>query len=1181
KLDPLVHDHKPYIWSLDIGHGRIIDAFTVSGDSHYIATLSSTSLQLWATKAIQDNCPGNQSQHLTTTASTLLQPVAFATMWPGFNFDEIHHHLSLSFDGSRVAISTSNCMDSFKVCVYLFQQGSQHLRVSSSHSMVMDLYTKRAQFGDNSDIFISIEDRCIHICDAPKDQEWSNLRTIPFNGPLLDHSISGHYIALLFRDQLLIWNMAGARFISRFETTADKDSRISFGGDPSLIFLTQGGTVMSILTDTGTMLCSQHLSDLGRHGGPLRVQGQNQHAIITKELEPNHDAYGSIFRSAALIRQSKFYPFSNLSMPPKKLSPDYGPQVLVQNGSKLNLVDLEDQMVDTVCGCSLRNLSDLQDPVHSLNSGSLTMEVSIASDCRLVLTIAYDAHVSKQFEIPLPRSWATSPLQAGLLPLSSKLILTIDTLVILWTVPMGMDGSQPLHLDMISSLMSPSTDILSVKECEHGEPFVCTSPGTDDVPQQHAESSFSTELAPNISPAMSRLLQLYHATDTTTKNDIVQYLGQRINSLHCTWGPTSQMGIVTMISHGWKEQDRISYECLLKSLLESARWVPSCCSEEHNPGLVILERSKTSPWILRLFRILVDYCIDKATDERDTLFLRPITSVLHVLTDSKFPFYELAPRVMRRLAFIPAPSRSFILDHHTVAHPPKFRLKFWEDNCRPLHECSNPILKLGRSSKQWSYSGSKDVMFTKQLFVAQFDMLWEDFDATPADNEPKTATTGGSLKKWWQYNMHVKMYDYTIQNLDNPALSALIEYKWNTLGYRLWIVQFGGQCIYFAFVVTFVFMQIYNASEGIQTIFSGLLFSVAMAQVILNVRSLFLIHRSKQNISWVFAIVEGIVAALPVFVVLFSMLGDIQSSYLLYSFFTPLVMLQMFFRLRINKSICKFVTIVTRILSEIKIFFLIFVLGNVAFSTAILHMCWVVYGDPNTQFPFDFYLATTSTFFFMAGRFDPISTEFSKGYKGFHLVMVFYLFFNTIIMVNVLIAIINVGFSTADMTWHLVWQKGRLKYVAGAEHTYFSNRKKSKREKAVDDFPKEIYYTVTPAERRDYEKRWLEQEEDIGYDDPYGPAEFKDEHELKPQGLATQDLIRRVEEIEKNLTDDMVAIVTAAVAAVVSTTTHKIELDRGKSAKLEAVIGEILERKLTTLLGKIGTQMCDQNDSAN
>ncbi|KAF9393357.1 hypothetical protein BGZ94_006788, partial [Podila epigama] len=68
------------------------------------------------------------------------------------------------------------------------------------------------------------------------------------------------------------------------------------------------------------------------------------------------------------------------------------------------------------------------------------------------------------------------------------------------------------------------------------------------------------------------------------------------------------------------------------------------------------------------------------------------------------------------------------------------------------------------------------------------------------------------------------------------------------------------------------------------------------------------------------------------------------------------------------------------------------------------------------------------------GRLDPVSNLFSSGDAGFHIMMVVYFFFTVILMLNVLIALVNVAFTVGDESWRVVWHENRLRYIENAEN---------------------------------------------------------------------------------------------------------------------------------------------------
>ncbi|KAF9948802.1 hypothetical protein BGZ72_009352 [Mortierella alpina] len=70
----------------------------------------------------------------------------------------------------------------------------------------------------------------------------------------------------------------------------------------------------------------------------------------------------------------------------------------------------------------------------------------------------------------------------------------------------------------------------------------------------------------------------------------------------------------------------------------------------------------------------------------------------------------------------------------------------------------------------------------------------------------------------------VKCHHFEFEALNNPAIAALVEYKWNTIGLQYWLFRFLAQCIYYALVIAGIFMQIYhnNDESTMRSIFAAI-----------------------------------------------------------------------------------------------------------------------------------------------------------------------------------------------------------------------------------------------------------------------------------------------------------------------------------------------------------------------
>ncbi|ORZ26394.1 hypothetical protein BCR41DRAFT_348212 [Lobosporangium transversale] len=82
--------------------------------------------------------------------------------------------------------------------------------------------------------------------------------------------------------------------------------------------------------------------------------------------------------------------------------------------------------------------------------------------------------------------------------------------------------------------------------------------------------------------------------------------------------------------------------------------------------------------------------------------------------------------------------------------------------------------------------------------------------------------------------------------------------------------------------------------------------------------------------------------------------------------------------------------------------------------------------------------------------------------------MFIYFFFTTILLLNVLIALMNVAFNVGDETWRLVWTENRLRYVESAENLLYHDPAFLDYFQVRSLFPERIYYMATPQEQKDF-----------------------------------------------------------------------------------------------------------------
>ncbi|KAF9301582.1 hypothetical protein BGZ74_006552 [Mortierella antarctica] len=475
---------------------------------------------------------------------------------------------------------------------------------------------------------------------------------------------------------------------------------------------------------------------------------------------------------------------------------------------------------------------------------------------------------------------------------------------------------------------------------------------------------------------------------------IFQYVG-----LHMRM-EVSETNVLSLVIGNWSPENYDSLEQFMTAFLASPSGVMYPTVESVSYVRLVLLCGRKDPRSIGIARVLIDKCIRQARAAMDVEYLIQIMNSLPELLNPKHSHSVLALRTLRRLAYFPVSSRKFIINHHTIAHPPTFRLWPWGRHMRPLHLCDDPILQL---SGKRIYDPQND-NYTRELFAAPFDMLWEvrrEFRRNGKVSEsvnkliaagplhlPQQFLRAVLYKLTPERNTPVRCYDFTLEMLDNPALAALVEYKWGWARY---------------------FRSMYNL---VDLLAFGFPLAAAINQLL---------------------ILRDITSSNEV---------TTQLNAGLFGFSVPLISLHLLFELRVLKTVSHFVVIITRIISRIRVFFIIFFAGLVAFTVAILH----------------------------GGRYDPITDDLGSENWAFQVLMIAYFFFTVILMLNVLIALLNVAFNNGDMSWHQVWLRNRMRVVESAENMSYQI---PGFRKAHDWFPREIYYSVTHEQAKAYKKRWV------------------------------------------------------------------------------------------------------------
>ncbi|KAF9133267.1 hypothetical protein BGW39_010185 [Mortierella sp. 14UC] len=720
----------------------------------------------------------------------------------------------------------------------------------------------------------------------------------------------------------------------------------------------------------------------------------------------------------------------------------------------------------------------------------------------MVTMTAMDGSQVKKMAIPLPNG---DSIRSAAFFSDFKYLLVVTGLAYMaWTVPTTFDGDFCLQL----VLFAPYTHDWMV--CPHG--FIrCRFEEEDEEFKfvDHLMHLVSDQVPVDAFVAgVGAMMYVYDLADPGMRQDILRYFNKYLNRTF-----DGQTHLLEFLTYYWSPEHHQVFCDFLRDLLAfpGTRWVPpQDMLISANPLANLLETAKTQPLANAPVQIIVDYCLRQAKAEQDPQFLLPIQQCFHLLVDPKGQYSEVALNIYREMAFFPARGRDFIIEHHALSNPLTFRWRFWKPYPWGLHQYKDQVMQLETVKIPSPPKGN----FTREIFQASFDILWRKPEAKESQDESEEESKSAHVRKlfsWpkaiWTmvlrkckltYNSTIECYPFELEALDNPALMALVEYKWNTIGFNYWLVRFVGQLCYYILVLTAVFLQIYG-ENGVTD--EGALISdpgpeglyiaiIVIAFTYLWLELVQLMKDKRGYLQSVYNLVDFCVFLLPLAGAINQILiihGVIQAGLNpgILSFSVLLVFLHFLFELRVFQVVCHFVSIIIRAIYSIRVFIFVFSGGLLAFAIAILHLLHACVNAEQCAyftegFSNNLLRAISVTYFMIGGNYDPVETGFTSDSFAFHAMMMVFFFFTVIVMLNVLIALINNAINDGDQTWQLDWLEYRMRYVESAENMTYDIP--GFRENH-NYFPDTIYYTGTPQQVRDYEKKTKQMMEGVSSTD--------------------------------------------------------------------------------------------------
>ncbi|KAF9953733.1 hypothetical protein BGZ72_005196 [Mortierella alpina] len=1091
-----------------------IDAYDFSDSGDYVATLYFTTgkahLDVWDLRASSESLSTDNSQAITTPRAHISFPVASElTTYDALCKAELN--VSISSVGSQVVMGyVVECKDAIPLSIY---------RCSPTAPVDGDVYepwelnkvintceSLRNYFGYGS----------FHISDLdnPKAEneryftfngtefdvystegEWQQLYSLSLgidkdplvrvtNTNSLRESLRGRYFAWTGdKSGVSIWDFETGKFVTTIMIPEDSGNvRAALSADGSMVAISVNGSVQIHDVVSGIKMGVYKAGP--RDDNELEVVFGRDHFMALNSAKSSSgdrhvDAHSIIRVHDMEIVDTHMVYWQYETEYPSSAEPVFA----YSQGATLNIKRLDNILCPIeVDDCGPDNFCKLESTTLDLYYNTWSDQYKSSAEAIFHVEADYEYARGSYFRtLTITNGSLNASISLGpaakdyvgfFMSASSQVVLIMNGFLQVWHLPSITDQKFELvHVEAYVEVPEVHandiciTEVSSVQACKHGRRFSVELKPTkwlrglngeeikDDLESKKspmltfpttAKNTFSTIEKYRYENGIVSLIDTYADSSPSIKEAVIRFL---IN--HIRPSVAQPVSSLVILCRSWKYSNRIIFEKIITDLLPAARitWIPDInAKKEDDPLSVLTKIAKTSPSVLGACKIIMTYCVDHAIRSRNLSFLSPLFRSMSDIMDL---FPEEALEYLGRIAYIPVKRRDYILQNHIVAHSPWMRLQVWKKPLESLDQIKDPVMQLHVTAEPPRYRVDT---FIRPIFMASFDALWHynynDNDNDNDNDDPKTDVMDEAMmtqRTTWRktlYHMfllkfypkthaYVKCHEFSVEFFDNPAIAALVEYKWNTIGYAYWAFRFFFQCIFYILVVLATLLQVYHENVSRSQLVGVFITITVVGAVFLWLELLQAIKGFKRYRQYVL------------------------------------------FELRIYKSVCKYVTIIRQSVVEIRAFFLIFAGGLVAFTIATLHLLRAcptpgACEEPTTKFSEHFLGALSATYFFMGGRYDPVADEFQSQDWGFHLMMMSYFFFTVIVMMNVLIALINVAFGKGDDAWRLAWVESRLRYIEAAEN--LSYHVPGFRQ-SHNWFPKEIYFSATPQQVRAYNKK--------------------------------------------------------------------------------------------------------------
>ncbi|KAF9584252.1 hypothetical protein BGW38_007064, partial [Lunasporangiospora selenospora] len=427
---------------------------------------------------------------------------------------------------------------------------------------------------------------------------------------------------------------------------------------------------------------------------------------------------------------------------------------------------------------------------------------------------------------PNPLSFSYNAKSFHLLEKHSKLVIICKgpsiTALFVWQLPTR--SSHTIEL-LLMLYLDPIPESTTLYTCPH-ENQLCISYDQVDIHISlvAANKVQTTRFHENIIFTLADMAYKCHdEKDTRKLRDVyLNYLSSIINT---PVYDSVNMPIISRICQEYVSlYSKEVISLLFKIVLQHDKphsWIPLLnYPAGSNPIGILLENTRTNPNTSKLVEKMVEYCIKRANDTQEITYIMFLCDHMGDLT-SQYP--DLALRVTRVFAYFKCTDRGSVISYAKVIQHPNLS-SFWNRKEVPLSQCRNPILQLQSSQVDRAVE-----TFTEEVFVAPLSFLWtfipDRKDKRQEYSRYDPMATQSAFKTMFYLtkfhinpfrHVYIRTNNYELTVLDNPAFEALIQYKWNTIGFKAWLVRFISQCIFYLLIVSAAAIQIYYPKLDLQ-----------------------------------------------------------------------------------------------------------------------------------------------------------------------------------------------------------------------------------------------------------------------------------------------------------------------------------------------------------------------------